>query len=106
MMKIKQIPEPANNNVNPDDLKDTCIVDPKSVTLEDIKTMLQFINSICNATLDNGGLDLKMIEWLWNPLQHPPNVSDPDLLLTLQIFIAMTNAAQDTYTDILHAISQ
>ena len=53
----------------------------EAATLDNLNISLSFINSIHSATLDNGGLDDETIEELCNPLEGPPNVDNPDLIL-------------------------
>jgi hypothetical protein len=96
------VAQPADHNLEePEDY-----IDPETVSLEDIKTTLKFIDLVRHATLDNGELDPDTIDRLRNPLQHPPDVDDPDLILALDIFLSTTSAAEDTYTSVMKAISR
>lgn len=78
--------------------------DPDNATLNDLKTTLQFINLLRNATLDDGTLDDEIIDRLRNPLQGPPEIDDPDLLLALKVFLATNNASEDCYAKVRDAV--
>jgi len=78
-------------------------VDPDDATLADVKIALEFINLVRNATLEGSDLDPDMIDQLKNPKLDPPDISDPDLLFALQVFIATTNASEEVYTNVIDA---
>ncbi|KAJ7572792.1 hypothetical protein C8J56DRAFT_1008662 [Mycena floridula] len=51
------------------------------------------------AKLKDGGLPESIIEELCNPSTELPDISDPDLRLALDLFLALRNASQKIYTD-------
>ena len=73
-------------------------------TIDDLNISLAFINLICSATLDNGGLDAETIHRLRHPPKGPPDTDNPNLLLAIKIYLAVTKASQDTYTSVSEAI--
>ncbi|KAH9160378.1 hypothetical protein EDB89DRAFT_2117194 [Lactarius sanguifluus] len=69
-----------------------------------IKVSQDFIKEIRAATLDNGNLDGDLIDRLRNPCEQPADISDPDIWLSLDLFLAVTNASEDTYKSCRDAI--
>ncbi|KAJ6457719.1 hypothetical protein C8R45DRAFT_844058, partial [Mycena sanguinolenta] len=65
--------------------------------LEDLKVVLEFISAVENASLDNGDLDSETVHRLRNPIAAPLDISDPSLRFALDIFIATSNASEETY---------
>lgn len=65
--------------------------------IENIKITQEFIKEIQAATLENGNLDDDVIHRLRNPPQEPTSISDPDTHLSLDLFLAVTNASEETY---------
>jgi hypothetical protein len=80
--------------------------DPESTPayLDEIKISLAFIDGLKKASLDNEDLDDNVRTRLRNPPQETLDVDDPDLRLSLDIFLAVSNASQDTYTNVRNAI--
>lgn len=75
--------------------------------IEDIKTSLDFINLLKNASLDNQihhKFDDDSLYNLQNPPQEQLFIDDPDVRLSLDIFMATTNASQESYNAIRQAI--
>lgn len=72
--------------------------------IETIKTTQAFITEMQSATLDNGNLDESLLNQLRHPLKQPTNISDPDERLSLDLFLAMTNASEETYNACRNAI--
>jgi hypothetical protein len=66
--------------------------------IEHIKIAQQFIDEIAAATLENGKLDEDVIERLRNPDEGPVDISDPNVRLALDLFMACENSSQKTYT--------
>jgi hypothetical protein len=89
------------HNINFDELSEL-------VQLDDIKKSMEFIRALQMALLDDETmqLDSECLEHLQNPPQESLDISDPDLHLTLDIYLAVGNASQETYnavqTVILH----
>jgi hypothetical protein len=77
---------------------------PTTSRIDSIKTTQQFINAICCITLDNGNLDNNLMDHLRNPSEQPADISDPDIWLSLDLFLAVTNASEDTYKSCCNAI--
>jgi hypothetical protein len=72
--------------------------------IENIKVTQAFIKEIHAATLDNGNLESAIINQLRNPLEEPTDISDPDIQLSLKLYMAITNASDETYTTCRNAI--
>jgi hypothetical protein len=72
--------------------------------IENIKITQQFIEEICLATLDNSGLDPAVVERLQNPEEGLVDISDPDVRLSLDLYLAVTNASEATYKGCRDAI--
>ncbi|KAJ7575373.1 hypothetical protein C8J56DRAFT_1172215 [Mycena floridula] len=85
-------------------IDDDGIPDPPPSSVKEIQITQQFIADIRNATLDNGGLPPSVIEALRNPATERPDISNPDLRLALDLFLAVGNASEQIYTDIRAAI--
>ena len=65
--------------------------------IENIKFTQEYIEGICTATFENGGLDDDVIHSLRNPCDESISISDPDVRLSLDLFLAVTNALEQTY---------
>lgn len=66
--------------------------------IEHVKVAQQFIEEISAATFDNGKLDDDVIQRLRMPVEGPADISDPDIRLSLDLFMACENSSQQTYT--------
>ena len=71
------------------------------LNIKDIKVTQEFIRALRQASLDDELHSLELVE----NLCHPPeevldDYTDPDLHLSIEIFLAVGNASQKTY----HAI--
>ena len=85
--------------------------DPK---LRELKIAQAFINALKDASLDASGLDSTVIEVLCNPRQSTiaedldalDDELNPVLRLSLDIFLAVSNASQDTYTAVRTALAR
>ena len=68
--------------------------------LNDIKLAMKFIQALENASLDDehSGLDADTLDRLRNPPTSCVDLSDPDLRLGLDLFLASIKSSQDTYT--------
>jgi hypothetical protein len=49
------------------------------------------------ATLDNSGLSEEVLKRLWNPIEGPPDVNDPDIRLAIRFWIESLEVGQDNY---------
>ncbi|KAG1838088.1 hypothetical protein DFJ58DRAFT_631468, partial [Suillus subalutaceus] len=74
--------------------------------LDDIKDAMIFIQALRGATLDNGviNIELDALERLRNPPQEILSIDDPDILLSLKLFLADTTEA--AYNSIRSAIME
>ncbi|KAH9858861.1 hypothetical protein C2E23DRAFT_864672 [Lenzites betulinus] len=75
-----------------------------NATLEDMRHALEFIRLLQNATLDDSNLSPETLDQLQNPPEEVLAVDDPDLLLWLQIYIAVSNASEETYNAVRDAV--
>ena len=66
--------------------------------IEHVKLAQQFIDEISATTFDNGNLDANVIECLRNPEEGPVDISDPDIRLSLDLFMACEYSSQQTST--------
>ncbi|OJT06946.1 hypothetical protein TRAPUB_10052 [Trametes pubescens] len=79
------------------------------VMMEDIKNALTFINLLKGATLDDpkySGLGEETITRLQNPPQELLEINKPDELLSIKIFLALHNTADECYEKVRLAIMQ
>ena len=73
--------------------------------LDDIKLAMRFIRALEIASLDDEmGLDPETIEYLRDAPQFPVETIDPDLRLSLDLFLSVSNSSQETYTSARKAI--
>jgi hypothetical protein len=63
----------------------------------DIKIALAFIDKIKSASLDDENHDTTILQRLRHPYQHPLDVHDPDLRLSIDLFLSVNDSSQDTY---------
>jgi hypothetical protein len=63
----------------------------------DLRTSQEFIDALKAATLDDGGLDKEVLQRLRQLLTEPLDVNDPDLRLSLDLFLSCSNASEETY---------
>lgn len=74
--------------------------------IETIKITQAFIKAIQAASLDNGNLDDDVLERLRNPPKEPFDISDPDTRLSIDLYLAVTNASEDTYQTCREAVQR
>lgn len=72
--------------------------------MDHILTGLDFIQLLEEATLDNGNLDPGTREHLCSPSEHPPEIATPDEHLSIELYLALTNASEQAYEDVRSAI--
>ena len=65
--------------------------------IENIKFTQELIEDISTATFKNGCLDNDIIYYLCNPCNELTIISDPDIHLSLNLFLAVMNASKETY---------
>ena len=77
-------------------------IEPK---IHELRIAQQFIKCLENATLDNSKLDDWVRERLRNPLTGTvDDMLDPILRLSLDIYLAVGNASQETYNSVRNAL--
>ena len=84
-----------NHSLTVDGSPGTSIIPTSQI--ESMQVTLQFIEEIRSATLDNSNLYEAVIERLHNPEKGLIDISDPDVRLSLNLFMATTNASEETY---------
>ena len=72
--------------------------------IEHVNLAQKFIEEISAATLDNGNLDPDVLERLRNPEEGPVDISDPDIRLSLDLYMACEKSSQSTYSSSRDAI--
>ncbi|KAJ7159572.1 hypothetical protein C8R46DRAFT_1286885, partial [Mycena filopes] len=76
--------------------------------IADINISLKFIAALQNASLDNPDqrLDPEMLHQIRNPATHTLSVDDPDDRLSIDIYLAIGNASEASYTSVRSAIQR
>ena len=64
----------------------------------------QLIEGINGATLDADKLDRDVIDQLRSPITEPVDISDPDIRLSLDLFMACNSASEATYASVRDAV--
>jgi hypothetical protein len=72
--------------------------------IKNVKLTQEFIDDISTAMFENGCLDNNIIHHLCNPCDEVTSISDPDILLSLDLFLAVTNTSEETYHTCCSAI--
>ena len=72
--------------------------------IEHVNLAQKFIEEISAATLDNGNLDPDVVERLRHPEEGPVDISDPDIRLSLDLYMACEKSSQSTYSSSRDAI--
>ncbi|KAJ6624306.1 hypothetical protein B0H10DRAFT_1872472, partial [Mycena sp. CBHHK59/15] len=78
--------------------------DTRTSAIEDINISLKFIAALQNASLENAGLDAALLHQIRNPATSILSVEDPDDRLSINIFLAIGNASEASYTAVRAAI--
>lgn len=84
-------------------MEETPYVDSR---IEHVLLAQKYTHEISTATSENGKLDQDVIDRLRNPKEGPVNISDPDTQLSLDLFMACSNASEATYNAARKAILQ
>ncbi|EMD33182.1 hypothetical protein CERSUDRAFT_24921, partial [Gelatoporia subvermispora B] len=71
--------------------------------IEDIQIALDYIKSIRQATLDDSALPTHVLERLRAPVTHQLDKVDPDLLFSLELWLSINNASEETYHQVRQA---
>lgn len=97
--KLHTEPSDENHSEEPDELED----EPEA-TIEELRSLQQFIAALWNASLDDEKLDTEVLERLGNPLTTPVKDDlDHIFRFSLDVHIATTNASNKTYNDVIAA---
>ncbi|KAJ7720471.1 hypothetical protein DFH07DRAFT_760812, partial [Mycena maculata] len=72
--------------------------------IEDVQLSLDYIKCIQEATFENGGLEIDCVERLRDPIQEPIDISDPDLRLSLDLFMETLNSSEKTYDGVRSSV--
>ena len=76
--------------LDPNDASDGDVDDP-TVTIDNLKLSIAFIDRLKDAQLDNDGLHPDVLQQLRNPIQEPFQLNNPDLRLAIDLFIEHSN---------------
>lgn len=71
---------------------------------ENIRFTQQIVQEISSARLENDKLEPDVLERLRNPVSQPVDISDPDLRLSLDLFMACSHASEATYNAVRDSI--
>jgi hypothetical protein len=95
----EQVPPQVDRDIDLEELSDLA-------QLGQLKSSLEFIRALESASLDDPdvGLDPESLERLRNPPQEPVDVSNPDLHLSIDLFLAVSNSSEETYTSVREAV--
>ena len=74
------------------------------IYIDDLKTACEFIDGLHNASLDDENLPEDVLARLRHPLEHPLDIDNPDIRLSVELFLSIGNASQDTYTSARAAV--
>lgn len=104
-------PPTTHNSIDPGSLADMALranaedegeqqLDELNPVIEDIKISIKFVNALKNASLDSEHerLDPDVLDRLRKPEGSCLVVDDPDLRLSLDLFLSVTTASEDTYS--------
>ncbi|KAJ7742395.1 hypothetical protein B0H14DRAFT_3515119 [Mycena olivaceomarginata] len=98
-----QVDSDDRNPDHPDDDNNNEEVEPHHFksSLEDFQLANEFIHLLCHASLDDKEecLDPETLHRLRNPLCEPPTLN-ADQRLSINIFLAVTNASEQTYNSV------
>ena len=65
--------------------------------LDDLSIALKYINALKAASLDDENLGAEVLDQIRNPFETPLSIDDPDERLSIDIFLSVTNASEETY---------
>ncbi|KAM6488773.1 hypothetical protein JOM56_015778, partial [Amanita muscaria] len=72
--------------------------------IENVSFTQQLIHELNKATLDNDKLDPDVIDRLRNPTAEPVDISNPDVRLSLDLFMACSNTSEATYAAVRESV--
>ncbi|CDO76955.1 hypothetical protein BN946_scf184685.g1, partial [Trametes cinnabarina] len=72
------------------------------VTMDDMKRALDFIKLLKGASLDSvhAGLSAETRNQLRNPPQHVLEIDDPNVLMSIELYVTLSNTSQHYYEDV------
>lgn len=74
------------------------------IRIDDLKVARDFINGLRAASLLDENLPDEVLTHLQHPTQEPLDIDDPDIRLSIDLFLSVGNASQETYTSVRAAI--
>ncbi|KAI0823245.1 hypothetical protein BC628DRAFT_1453871 [Trametes gibbosa] len=77
-----------------------------NATLEDMRHSLEFIRLLQTATLEGSNLTPEVIEGIRNPPNQGLTIDDPDLMLWIEVYMAVGNASEETFNAVRDGIIQ
>lgn len=75
-------------------------------SIGDVKTSLAFIEALRDASHECTGMDPSVLHRLRNPFTKRLELSDPDLRLSLDVYIGLEQSSQDTYRTMKSAVER
>ncbi|KAK7019697.1 hypothetical protein VNI00_017997 [Paramarasmius palmivorus] len=72
---------------------------PPYSTIETVRITQQLIDAVKSATLDDGHCPAHVVERLRNPIEEEVDISDPSVRHAIDLYLATTNASEQTYHD-------
>ena len=87
-----------------DDSEETGFMSNVMPILDDLQTSVQFIHLLENACLDNDPLPDHIRDCLCHPTSGIQSLDDPDLRLSIDLYLATGNASEETYRAARNAI--
>ena len=98
-LETEEPPVPTDDSVMPS-VEET---EPLSC-IDNVRLTQQLIQEISSARLENDKLEPNVLERLRNPVTEPVDISDPDLRLSLDLFMACNHASEATYNAVRGSI--
>lgn len=74
--------------------------------MKDLKIAQEFIRMVKNATLDKDQIDPEVLRRLRRPPKELPDISDPSVRFSLDIYIALEHASHEAYEAVREAAQQ
>ncbi|KAI0360028.1 hypothetical protein OH77DRAFT_1501733, partial [Trametes cingulata] len=76
------------------------------VKREDVRIALEYIRLLRHARLDDSGLDQELLEQLRNPPEVELTIDDPDVVLSIELYLGVGNASIETYNAVRDALAR
>lgn len=94
------IEQPASGELPEEDGEDNV-----NVKRQDIKYTLEYIDLLKEATLEMSGLAEDEVHRLRNPMEEEFDITDPVIRLSIDLYLALSNASLETYNLVRDAIA-